>query len=197
MPQFLESICLVDGQAPLLELHQQRVTDTFRHHFPSNKILDLATLIPPVSRPKTKQKVRIVYNGISSKVELSEYRQRPLKKLKLIEAPSDLDYGFKYTDRSELEDLFDLRADADEIIISKNDMVTDSFYANLAFWRNDEWVTPKSCLLNGVRRQHLLSTGQIKEINIEVTSLPDFDKVCLINAMLDLGDSEVSIQMID
>ena len=58
--------------------------------------------------------------------------------------------------------LIEKRKHADDIIIVKNGLVTDSFYANLAFLKNGIWFTPETPLLLGVQRQFLLSQKTIQ-----------------------------------
>ena len=67
-------------------------------------------------------------------------------------------------------------------------MVTDSYYTNLAFWDGTSWVTPKSHLLNGIKRTHLIQQGQLKEQPITASDIFKFEKVSLINAMLNLDE---------
>jgi 4-amino-4-deoxychorismate lyase len=43
-------------------------------------------------------------------------------------------------------------------------------------------------LLNGTKRQLLLSNGIINEAQISVDSINDYDRVWLINALLDIED---------
>jgi 4-amino-4-deoxychorismate lyase len=44
----------------------------------------------------------------------------------------------------------------EEIIIVKNNCITDTSYTNLLFLKDEKWYTPSTYLLNGVMRQHLL-----------------------------------------
>ena len=61
----------------------------------------------------------------------------------------------------------------------------------LAFFKEGKWYTPKSYLLNGIKRQYLISTGQLSETTILQADIYEFEKVSLINAMLDLSDLEI------
>lgn len=188
MTAFLESICLINGKVPLLDLHQKRVQRTFDQFFPDSTPPQLIKLVPD-RISEHKHKIRVTYNGSQTNVEIEAYIQRALESVKMIQASDGLDYSYKSEDRSALQNLFDQKGNADEIVIVKNDLVTDSFFANLAFWDGSDWYTPDTFLLNGVRRQHLLSMGQIKEMRIVKSMIKSFEKVSLINAMLDLGES--------
>ena len=79
----------------------------------------------------------------------------------------------------------------------KNNLVTDSYYANLAFYDGSNWLTPKSYLLPGVKRQYLLEMGLISEIEISLVDIQSFQKISLINAMLNLGEIEIPVSSIE
>ena len=74
----------------------------------------------------------------------------------------------------------------------RNGFITDTSYSNVVFNKNGELYTPYHPLLNGTKRQKLLSEGVIKEAQISVNSIKEFDRVWLINALLDIED-EVSL----
>jgi 4-amino-4-deoxychorismate lyase len=80
-----------------------------------------------------------------------------------------------------------------EAVIIKNNRITDTTYANLALWNGSEWHTPLYPLLKGTKRQLLLQSNQIVEQDILVTDLMRYQKVSLINAMLELGELEIMI----
>ena len=82
------------------------------------------------------------------------------------------------------------------IIIVKNKFVTDASYANLVFYADGNWVTPKSCLLSGVMRTVLLRSGKIQEAEITVDSLRKYEKVKLINAMVGWNGPEISMSSV-
>lgn len=193
MSRFIESICCIDGEILNLALHQKRVDKTFTHFFYQQPI-QLRELIKEV--PKAgKYKCRIVYDGSNIGIDFQSYQKKQINSLKIIEG-SHIEYDFKYENRLELTSLFELRRNCDDIIIVKNQMLTDSYFANLAFFDGTNWLTPKKPLLNGTRRQLLIQQGKIKEANISIRSLTNFKHVSLINAMFDLGDVVVSINKI-
>ncbi len=192
--RFLESICYEKNTYPLLELHQQRLNRVFDEYFPMYSPHNLKVSLPALNSSNVR-KVRVIYDGISYSITHEEYQIRPIKSIQLIRS-DPFDYGFKYEDRSKLNSLFELRGKADDILIIKNGMVTDSYYANPVFWDGKEWFVPKTYLLNGVRRQHLLRTGQVREMNIGAVDLQNFEKVSLVNAMMDLGEVEIQISKI-
>ena len=97
------------------------------------------------------------------------------------------DYSFKFEDRKELEKM-KMKSKCEEIIIVKNNHITDTSFSNLLFKKGKEWFTPTTYLLNGVQRQQLLKTKKIKETEITLQNLKDFSHFQLINAMNDFDD---------
>lgn len=189
--KFLESISYEQGHYPLLEYHQRRVESVFGHFYPDTPVPLLADVLPEISFAM-QHKVRVIYDNESADVEFAGYQVREVKSIKMIRN-DEIDYAFKTENRQSLQALFDQRGDADEILIIKNGFVTDSFYANTAFWDGENWYTPTSYLLNGTRRQYLLETGQLHERKIRAEDISSFQSICLINAMMDLGVQELEI----
>jgi 4-amino-4-deoxychorismate lyase len=108
-----------------------------------------------------------------------------------------IDYHIKYTDRQILQQLFDQRGDCDDIIIVKNGFVGDSYTANLLFFDGKNWYTPTTPLLKGTKRQFLLDQGVISEKEIREEDIKSYQKVGLINALIDFEEMpEVPFEMI-
>lgn len=191
MSRFIESICFENGEYALIEIHQERINKTFRKFYPLTIPFDLRSQLPKLDF-KEKYKVRVLYSNESVDIEFAKYTPAKIKTLKTIESIG-LEYEFKSENRKSLDKLYKQKEKADDIIIVKNGQVTDSWFANLAFWDGAKWHTPKSCLLNGVKRQFYLRYGLITESFIKVENIKDYEKISLINAMLDLGDIEVDI----
>ncbi|MEO9850708.1 MAG: aminotransferase class IV [Reichenbachiella sp.] len=139
----------------------------------------------------TKYKCRVEYDATNIDIDFIPYINPRVNSLQVI-VDDEINYDFKSADRSGLTDLFNRRKEADDIMIIKNGRITDSYFANLAFYDGIDWWTPKFPLLNGVKRQNLLDTGSIKEKDVFVDELGDFQTISLINAMNDLGDLTVS-----
>ncbi|MEZ5011716.1 MAG: aminotransferase class IV [Bacteroidales bacterium] len=108
----------------------------------------------------------------------------------MVEA-GDLEYGFKFIDRTGIDKLYDQRHECDDILMVKNGMVTDTSYANIVVRGNDrKWYTPSSYLLPGTKRAYLLDMGIITEREITPASLRKYRELRLINSMLDINDTE-------
>jgi 4-amino-4-deoxychorismate lyase len=124
----------------------------------------------------------VVYETEIERIEYEPYIWRPVSTLKLVRSDT-IDYASKYADRSELERLFAQRGTCDDILISKQGFVSDTFYANSAFWDGQNWYTPDTPLLAGTMRAFLLDQGQLREARIRQADLGKYMKVRLINAM--------------
>lgn len=192
--QFIETICFENSQYPLLQWHQKRMDRTFQKYFPGFSPHSLSNILPPLDFSE-KYKVRVVYDAEQTNIEFAEYQLRKLEKIATVEDNS-VSYPYKYLDRQALEKLFALRGDADEILIVKKGYITDSFFANVAFWDGSHWYTPDTFLLNGVRRQSLIASGHLLERSISINDLNAFQKISLINAMVELGTHELPVSSI-
>ena len=187
MSQFIESIKIEDQEVFLLELHQKRVNATFAHFGMENSI-DLAKIIKDLKIDEDGFfKLRIVYDlNRNYKTQLIPYAVAEIDSFQLVEN-NTYDYAFKFEDRKEFERM-KTKAKTEEIIIVKNNFITDTSYTNLLFLKNEKWYTPSTYLLNGVMRQHLLATSKIKETEITLQNIKEFTHFQLINSMNDFDD---------
>ena len=186
--RFLESICFRDGEYQNLDLHQERMNRTSFHFF-GESLHKLSYLLPEIQEIGIF-KVRLIYDNATLSSEYMPYEKKTISSIQIVET-SWFDYSFKYENRTTINELMQ-SVDVDEIMISIDGLITDSSYANLAFWNGTEWLTPETPLLEGVKRAALLRDGKIKKAHILKSDLGDFEKVSLINSMLDLGDLEIS-----
>ena len=186
---FFESICIKNKLPLHLELHQERLDQTYRRFFNSNPNFQLKNLIDLYKiLDNDFWKCRIIYDRQIINIEYEKYQLKNPKKIKLIESP-DFQYDAKYYDRSFFNSLLNENKDYDEIIICKNDLLTDTTYSNLAFFDGRDWFTPKQYLLNGVKRKYLLQQGIIHETDISINNLQFFQKISFLNAMRGLSVS--------
>lgn len=188
MSRFIESIRIEDCKTLLLDFHQKRVNDTFSN-FGLNDSINLAKIFKKLDLDEEGFfKLRLVYDlNKNYSNQLIPYALPEVDSFALVEA-NQLDYSFKFEDRKELDRL-KIQSKAEEIIIVKNHHITDTSISNLVFLKNKIWYTPDTFLLNGVMRQHLLSTKKIKETSITLSNLTDFSHFRMINAMNTLEDS--------
>lgn len=185
MHQLIESIKLKDGILQHLEYHQARLDYSMKELYPMAPAISLSEHLQiPENCQHGIFKVRVVYSNQIERIEFESYQARSIKSLRVVHAPV-IDYHLKFLDREILHELYGLRRDCDDIIIVRNGLATDSFFANLLFFDGKKWFTPSTPLLKGTMRQILLDQGKITEKEIREEDICSFQKVGLINAMLD------------
>ena len=193
MSLFIETLRIVDGEIQLLLYHQKRLERTFFHFWPA--------VVPPrleevlIDRPMSQgiYKARVVYGEEGVKeVEYVPYVVRHIRWLQFVN-DNTIDYTYKSTDRSHLSALAELKGEADEIIIVKNGLLTDTSYSNIALYDGNDWYTPRIPLLKGTMRQYLIDQGLIKEADIRPEDWYKYQQVALINAMMPLGNCVVEL----
>ncbi|KYH04296.1 aminotransferase class IV [Chryseobacterium cucumeris] len=187
MSQFIESIKVEDQEVFLLDLHQKRVNQTFSH-FGKEDSIDLAKIYKNLQHDEDGLfKLRIAYDlDKRIRTQMIPYAIPEIQDFKLVENNS-FDYSFKFEDRKEL-DKMKAKAKAEEIIIVKNNHITDTSFSNLLFLKGKDWFTPSTYLLNGVQRQHLLKQKKIKETEITLQNIKQFTHFQIINALNDFDD---------
>ena len=187
MSQFIESIKVEDQEIFLLEFHQKRINQTFSH-FGKEGSIDLKKIYTHLEHDEDGLfKLRLVYD-LDKKVrtQMIPYAIPEIADFQLVENNS-YDYSFKFEDRKEL-DKMKMKAKAEEIIIVKNNHITDTSFSNLLFLKGKDWFTPSTYLLNGVQRQNLLKHKKIKETEITLQNIKQFSHFQLINALNDFDD---------
>lgn len=178
---FLETIKSVDGKIFNLSYHQKRYESVLKD-IGSNSFDNLKDyLSPPLDGT---YRCRLTYNSNNISVSYHKYKKREVSSLKLI-FDDNIEYSKKYTNRNEIDKLFALKGDSDEILIVKDSLVTDTSIANIALYDSGIWYTPKKPLLHGTTRARLLDDGKIVESDINVDELKKFSKTALLNAMID------------
>jgi 4-amino-4-deoxychorismate lyase len=196
MCRLFETIKISDGVAENLSFHNTRLNASRKELFGCADTIDLREIITvPDRHGAGRHKCRVVYSTGIHEVIFEPYPGRSITSLKIVYC-DDIEYPYKNCDREKLNALFRLRNGCDEILIVKNHLVTDTSISNIAFFDGSCWVTPRSVLLRGTKREQLITRGIIAESEITVTDIAGFKKACLINAMLDLGETIVEIENI-
>ncbi len=182
-----ESIKVKDRILHNLDYHNERMN---RSRFELLGIKDEIDLYDCVQIPSYVNdqvfKCRVVYSKQIINIDFELYRMRKIDKLLLVE--SDLDYSYKYVDRKNILQLMKGIKPNEDILIIRNGFVTDSSYANVCFWDGNKWLTPDKPLLKGTKRHKLLDDGAIEEAKIRMKDLEKFEKLCLINGLVELEE---------
>ncbi|MDM5272192.1 aminotransferase class IV family protein [Sulfurovum sp. zt1-1] len=176
----LETIKCEDGEIHHLEYHQNRVDKSRRELFGLTETLDLASVL---KAPDEKlYRCRVLYSHTVKSIEYIPYTPKEIKTLKVV--PADITYDYKFADRSELDKLLKTNQDADDVIIEKNGLITDTTIANIALFDGKRWITPRKPLLEGTMRAYLIDQGFLQLRDITSDSLKSCEKVALMNAMI-------------
>lgn len=175
--KYFETIKCEDYEIFNLNYHENRVAKTVGLN------LNLQDYIYPLSNKLLRCKLIFDENEVIN-VEYFEYKKRVIKSFKFID-DDEIDYSKKYLDRTALDELFSKKSEADEIMIFKNGLLTDTSIANIAIFDGDNWLTPKKPLLEGTTRNRLLENKDIIEANIDKSMLKNAKKIALMNAMID------------
>ncbi|HIC43955.1 MAG TPA: hypothetical protein EYO73_06595 [Sulfurimonas sp.] len=125
---------------------------------------------------------RLIYEEGLEKIEYLPYIMKLPTSFKLIH--SNISYDLKYEDRTSLNNLLKEKNKADEIIIIKQGLISDTSIANLCFYDGNKWLTPKTPLLKGTTRQRLLDENKIHLCDISYKDIHKFSKIAVINAMI-------------
>lgn len=187
-PTFSEAIKLVDASFYNLTYHQQRM-DRTQDALCRNRInLNEHLQVIPAWAQKGLFKCRVVYSDRIESIEYTPYSLPTISKVAIV-IDNEISYDYKSTDRSRLNRLRD-KANSDEIIIVKNELITDGFATNLVFESADGGLyTPDSYLLQGTKRQSLIDEGRIEERQISLEDINSHVRIRFINAMIDLEDN--------
>lgn len=191
MSLFLETIRIEQGKPCNLPYHTARIQRTLNNSLSPNW-----EEIIQITPSNLRIKCRILYStrGIEE-VTYAPYTLRPIQQFRLV-AGEGVDYHFKWVNRDALNELFQQRGVADEVIITQNGCLTDTSIANIALFNGTDWVTPKNPLLFGTKRAQLLADGVITEGIIRVEELSNYSHIRCFNAMIEWGELELSTSAI-
>lgn len=188
MCRLIESVKVYQRKLWNIEFHNLRLNNSRRILFGCRDIIDLSDKIKlPNKLSNEIYKCRIIYSKDIHSIEFIPYKKKQIDSIKLIEN-NFIDYEHKYENRDELNKML-INSGADEIIIIKNDYITDASFANIILSDGEVFVTPSTPLLNGTKRMKLLQEGIIREEELKKNDLRKFKFIYLINAMRDLDET--------
>ncbi len=195
MFQVIESIRIENKQLHNIEFHNARWNAARVHFFNTTEFQRIEDFVElPNTIDESIYKCRVTYDGIDTNYTIEPYKFRNIKTVKVVHH-SSIDYTFKSNNRAELNELYKQRGKCDDILIFRNNLLTDSWAANVILFDGINWYTPKNPLLKGVQRAVLLHNGNIKEADIHPNDLSKFKKIKLINALVDFDRAkEINIE---
>lgn len=184
--KFFESIKLFDGQLYLLPYHEKRMQATQSFFYEVYDKINLSAIVKiPEACRKGLYKCRVSYDKVIRDITFQPYKPAEASKVLLLEIGNVFDYTFKFEDRVFFQDALRDNPDVDDVLFLSNGLLTDCTYSNVVLHNGDNWVTPKTRLLSGVKRQYCLDNKVIVEKDIHVDELSDYSKVAFLNALRD------------
>ena len=189
MCQLFEVIKVKERKLQNIDYHNNRLNQALSKIFGCKEPIYLEKEISvPKKLNDHVHKCRVIYTNKIEKIEFEPYQPRIIHSLKIIEH-NTIDYTVKNYDRKVINDLFEKRGNCDDILIVKNGFITDISYANIVFRDGSQWITPSTPLLCGTKRQLLIDEQKIFEKEIKIKDIEFFEKAGIINAMIDLEES--------
>lgn len=197
MSLLFETIRVLDGKLQNIVYHNARLNISRKVLFNVSDSIKLEECIRiPSEISKGIYKCKVLYDRKIQSILIEPYIQRKIKSLKLIEE-NTISYNFKFTDRDQLNQLLGRKENCGDILIVKDNLVTDTSFSNTIFFDGTQWITPSTPLLQGTMRGFLLTEQIIVEKEIKLTDLKYFKKARLINAMLPFeSGSDIQIENI-
>lgn len=176
----LETLRCENGSLLHLSYHQQRLEKSLRS-LQIDKSYDLRVLVIPPA--EGVYRCRFLYNADSYAIEFYPYTPKKVASLKLVTADS-LDYALKYSDRENLNRLFDQRGTCDDVLIVKNGLLSDTTIANIALEIEGKWLTPDTPLLMGTTRARLIEEGFLAPASLHIDDIAKASRIAIMNAMV-------------
>lgn len=191
MFRLLETVKVKNSLLQNVGYHNERLNRSKRELYGSTGDINLERAVRiPENLTADVYKCRIVYSTDIYSVSFERYTPRKINSLKLVEC-NDIDYRYKYAERTKLDELLKSKSDCDEILIVKNGLITDTSFSNIIFFDGYKWITPSYPLLKGTKRQQLLDDDKIIEASVTPADLSKFQYAKLINAMVDIEDGGI------
>lgn len=194
MCRYIETIRIEKGRLRNIAYHDRRMNVVRREVWGVDRSVSLETYID-ASPYEERTRCRVTYGRDVESVEFFPYQIRPVHSLQLVRG-GQIEYRRKRADRSELNALFACRGEADDVLIVRGGLLTDTSIANIALGDGTGWYTPASPLLEGTQRACLLDAGMIRPLDIHADDLFRFQKIRLFNAMIDFGEIEIDCSAI-
>lgn len=193
MSRVFETIKVFNRKPQNLFYHWERIKWTFKEYYKATPFFNLKQFVENLNYPDGVLRLKIIYDDAKLDYQITQYKRKRIDYFYLVEV-NDLNYKFKYEDRSILEKF--CRSDYGEPIFIKDKFITDTTFSNLAFFDGYKWWTPNTYLLKGTKRSSLIDNKLILVEEISVSDLKYFKKISIINSMNDLNEFCLDINQI-
>ncbi len=185
----LETLRCEGGKPLHLSYHQQRLDEACRS-LGIAATYELRTLIIPPDGGLYR--CRFLYTRHHYRIEFHPISPRIIASLKLVHADC-LHYPHKFSDRRELDRLFEQRGECDDVLIVRNGFLTDTTIANVALLIGGKWVTPEQPLLRGTARARLIDEGFLHPAPLLFEDIAQASRVAVMNAIIGFVEVENGI----
>lgn len=195
MRYLLETFCLLDGYLLNLSYHQERVNSSLQRDYNITHFIQAIKGTQEfVNAQNGKWRVSVTYseNGIES-VRFIPYTHPMVSSLCPVEIKENF-YKHKWADRTKFDEIKRELPKGVEPLFILDGQVTDTSFTNVVLEKEGELYTPRTYLLKGTKRSLLLDNSLIKEREVTYDSLALYDKVHLINAMLNPNELVIDIR---
>ena len=186
---FIETIRAENGRLFHLDYHQRRL-DRTREAFGITRSYPLSELLDPPKEGLIR--CRVLYDAEQIDIMYLPYVVKQFRALQAV-IDDEIVYDYKYANRTALDYDYEEHGDADDVVIVKNGLLTDTSIANIALYDGKQWVTPKTPLLRGTTRERLLEEGKLVEADIPLTELERYSRCAIMNAMVGFLEIENGI----
>ncbi|NKQ40899.1 MAG: hypothetical protein HF962_04940 [Sulfurovum sp.] len=176
-----ETIHIENAKPRHLKYHNYRLNKTRQELFGINRSIDIANYLTGIPS-QGLYRAKVIYDDNNINTNYYIYKAKNIQTFRLIE--TNIDYRYKYLDRTQLDSLRETHQDSDELIILNDGLVTDTTISNIALRENGIWYTPAKPLLGGTTRARLLDEDKLHLRNIKVSELAKYDGLALMNAMI-------------
>ncbi len=194
MCRLVETLKIEEGRICNLSLHEERLNRSRYERFHCFDRISLESLLILSDEQRSGLwRCRILYDINVHKVEFSRYESKSVHTLQVVYA-DEVEYQYKYENRSSIDSLFLLRNGKDDILIVKKGYLTDCSTSNVVLECQDGLFTPRDPLLRGTMRASLLQSGRVQERDIRPEELSHFHAMYLINAFRQLGTMKIRIE---
>ncbi|MDK2909167.1 MAG: 4-amino-4-deoxychorismate lyase [Bacteroidales bacterium] len=183
MSPLLETICIRDGKALHLDYHRQRMQHSSQMLFPGYQPPDPENLLKNIDIHSLQGtlKWRIIYGPDKLQNEIIPYTYKSIRTLKLLK--TSIDYSHKFANRDSLDSLYEQRDSADDVLLVKDEKITDTTIANIVFLKDGKLFTPDQPLLMGTAIRRLLDEGKVMAMRICPKDISQFEAFWLVNAL--------------
>jgi 4-amino-4-deoxychorismate lyase len=185
MSRVFETIKIFNKKPKNLIYHWERIKWTFKEYYKTVPFFNLKQFSECIDYPDGILKLKIIYDDTKIDYQITQYKRKRIDYFYIIES-NDLDYKFKYEDRSTLEKF--CKYNYGEPIFVKKRFITDTTFSNIAFFDGFRWYTPSTYLLKGTKRSYLIDNGLVLVDDISILDLKYFKKISIINSMNDLNE---------